>query len=270
MSLISFLPSFYRSFVTKPCQKADFDMAFHTVHFVSFVICLMVTGGTTMRFLIVEDERHLNNVLFDYLVATFEDCEIDQAYRGDDALEKLGQTEYDLVLLDVMLPGADGFQIAKTIRKTSQMPILMLSAYSDEENQLRGYDLGIDEFVKKPYSPKLVMKKIEAILLRTRGKDEGGYETFGILQYQESGRKIVLNGEAIRLSHNEWKLFELLVKNPGILFSRETLLDKVWGYDYDGDVRTVDTHVKRLRQKLKDASTYLETVYKAGYRMNRP
>jgi DNA-binding response OmpR family regulator len=102
----------------------------------------------SMRFLIVEDERHLNNLLFDYLVATFEDCEIDQSYRGDDALEKLAQTEYDLVLLDVMLPGADGFVIAKTIRETSQMPIVMLSAYSDEENQLRGYDLGIDEFVK--------------------------------------------------------------------------------------------------------------------------
>jgi two-component system response regulator VanR len=231
---------------------------------------LDVNGGMAMRFLIVEDERHLNNVLFDYLVATFEDCEIDQTYRGDDALEKLAQTEYDLVLLDVMLPGADGFQIAKTIRATSQMPIVMLSAYSDEENQLRGYDLGIDEFVKKPYSPKLVMKKIEAILLRTRGKDEGGYESFGIVQFQASGRKLLIEGCDVRLSHNEWKLFELFVRNPGILFSRETLLNKIWGYDYDGDVRTVDTHVKRLRQKLKGASEYVETVYKAGYRMNRP
>lgn len=223
-----------------------------------------------MRFLIVEDERHLNNVLFDYLNATYPDCDIDQCLRGDDALEKLAQTEYDLVLLDVMLPGADGFQIAKSIRQTSQMPILMLSAYSDEENQIRGYDLGIDEFVKKPYSPKLVMKKVEAILQRSKSMDEAGLETLGILQFQTSSHKVWIEGEETKLSHNEWMLFELFVRNPGILFSRETLLNKVWGYDYEGDFRTVDTHVKRLRQKLKHAADYIETVYKAGYRLNRP
>lgn len=223
-----------------------------------------------MHFLIVEDERHLNNVLFDYLVATFPDCDIDQCLRGDDALEKLAEAEYDLVLLDVMLPGADGFEIAKTIRASSKMPILMLSAYSDEENQLRGYELGIDEFVKKPYSPKLVMRKVEAILQRTHHSDDSGSETMGIIQYQPISRKVWIGGEEIRLSHNEWKLFELFVRNPGILFSRETLLNKVWGYEYDGDERTVDTHIKRLRQKLKGAADYIETVYKAGYRLNRP
>lgn len=223
-----------------------------------------------MHFLIVEDERHLNNVLFDYLVATFPDCDIDQCLRGDDALEKLAEAEYDLVLLDVMLPGADGFEIAKTIRASSKMPILMLSAYSDEENQLRGYELGIDEFVKKPYSPKLVMRKVEAILQRTHHSDDSGSETMGIIQYQPISRKVWIGGDEIRLSHNEWKLFELFVRNPGILFSRETLLNKVWGYEYDGDERTVDTHIKRLRQKLKGAADYIETVYKAGYRLNRP
>jgi len=223
-----------------------------------------------MHFLIVEDERHLNNVLFDYLVATFPDCDIDQCLRGDDALEKLSETEYDLVLLDVMLPGADGFEIAKAIRASSKMPILMLSAYSDEENQLRGYELGIDEFVKKPFSPKLVMRKVEAILQRTHRSDDTGSETMGIIQFQPVSRKVWIGGEEVRLSHNEWKLFELFVRNPGILFSRETLLNKVWGYEYDGDERTVDTHIKRLRQKLKGAADYIETVYKAGYRLNRP
>jgi two-component system response regulator VanR len=223
-----------------------------------------------MHFMIVEDERHLNNILFDYLVESYPDASIEQVFDGDDALERLRGSCPDMILLDVMLPGADGFMIAREVRATSNVPILMLSAFSDEDNQLRGYDLGIDEFVKKPYSPRLVMKKIDAILQRIRPADETGFETIGNLRFDLARRKLQVAGAEVRLNHNEWKLFELFVRNAGLVMTRETLLDKVWGYDYEGDERTVDTHIRRLRLKLGPASETIETVYKSGYRFQPP
>ncbi|MCK7487387.1 MAG: response regulator transcription factor [Bacillus subtilis] len=221
-----------------------------------------------MRLIIVEDEKQLNDVLFDYLTATFPSAVIDQVFDGDDAMERLIDQTYDLVLLDVMLPGTDGFAIAKSIRATSNTPILMMSAYSDEENQIRGYNLGIDEFVKKPYSPRLVMKKVEAILQRTNATDDLGYETIGVLKVNLTKRKLLVNDVETHLNHNEWELLHVFVHNKGIALSRDTLLTKVWGYDYDGDERTVDTHIKRLRQKLGSAAEYIKTIHKIGYQFS--
>lgn len=222
-----------------------------------------------MRLIIIEDEVHLNDILHDYIQASFEGVIIDQVYDGDDALELLYSNTYDVVLLDVMLPGTDGFAIAKEIRKTSTTPIIMLSAYSDEDNQIRGYNLGIDEFVKKPYSPKLVMKKIEAILNRYQGASPSGLKAYGIIKYDLTSYQLFILDDEIHLNPKEWELFNLFIHNIGVVLSRETIINKICGYDYFGDDRTVDTHIKRLRQKMNQASDYIKTIYKVGYQFSK-
>ena len=218
-----------------------------------------------MKFLIVEDERHLNDILYDYVSDAFLKCQIDQVFSGDKALEKIEENEYDLILLDVMLPKVNGFEICKEIKLTSNTPVIMLSALSDEENQIKGYDLGIDEFVKKPYSPKIVIKKIKAVLSRYQKLIEDEDLNYGVLSYNLGTHHIRIEEEEIVLNKKEWDLFEIFIQNIGHILARETLLNKVWGYDYFGDERTLDTHIKRLRQKLKSAASYIKTIYKTGY-----
>lgn len=221
-----------------------------------------------MKFLIVEDEKHLNDLLNDYILDRFSDASVDQIYDGFEALKVLDQNKYDLVLLDVMLPNIDGFDICKHIRKESKVPIIMLSALNDEENQIKGYDLGIDEYIPKPYSPKLVIKKIEAVLTRY-GLNSNNETEYGIISYNLDEHKILINNIEVSLNKKEWDLFNLFITNKGRVFSREALLDKVWGYDFTGFDRTVDTHIKRLRQKLGNASSYIKTVFKEGYKFEK-
>ncbi len=221
-----------------------------------------------MRILIVEDERHLNDLLYDYILDQYTHAQIDQIYDGFDAIKVIDENKYDLVLLDVMLPNIDGFDICKHLRKKSKNPVIMLSALNDEENQLKGYDLGIDEYIPKPYSPKLVIKKIEAVLTRY-GMNSNTLMEYGVIQYNLEEHKIIIDNENISLNKKEWDLFTLFVTNKGRVFSREALLDKVWGYDFTGFDRTVDTHIKRLRQKLKTASNYIKTVFKEGYKFEK-
>ncbi len=220
-----------------------------------------------MHVLIVEDETHLNDVLYDYITDAFPQATIDQAKDGETALALCDENDYayDVYLLDVMLPGIDGFDVCKQIRKKSDDAVLMLSALSDEENQLKGYELGIDEFVKKPYSPKLVTRKIKAVLSRVK-KQNHALNTFGDLTYDLERREIFINDEPIALNKKEWDLFAIFVKNKGIVLERETLLNKVWGYDYYGDERTLDTHIKRLRQKLGPAKKHIKTIHRVGYK----
>lgn len=221
-----------------------------------------------MKILIVEDERHLNDLLFDYIKDKYSTAKIDQCFDGFHALELLSENEFDLVLLDVMLPNVNGFDICKSLRKTSQTPVIMLSALNDEENQLKGYDLGIDEYIPKPYSPKLVVKKIEAVLARY-GIVDNKLISYGLIQYNTLEHKIVIEAKEVTLNKKEWDLFTLFVNNKGRVFSREVLLDKVWGYDFTGFDRTVDTHIKRLRQKLGTTSGYIKTVFKEGYKFEK-
>ncbi len=222
-----------------------------------------------MRFLIVEDEKHLNDLLYDYVLDKYEDATIDQVFDGLEALIKIGQNAYDLVLLDVMLPNVGGFEICKKLRENTNTPVIMLSALSDEENQLKGYELGIDEYVTKPYSPKLVIKKIEAVLARYSNEDQKEIHEYGIIKYNLDNYIVEINDEPIELNKKEWDLFTLFINNKARVFSREDLLNKVWGYDYYGDFRTVDTHIKRLRQKLKAASPYIKTIFKSGYKFEK-
>lgn len=222
-----------------------------------------------MRILIVEDEKHLNDLLLDYTKDHYPHAEIIQLYDGFDALIAVQEETFDIVLLDVMLPHVDGFDICKKLRETSKTPVIMLSALSDEDNQIKGYNLGIDEYIPKPYSPKLVIKKIDAVLARYHGTETQEFLEYGIIQYNLSNHSIKVENQPIELNKKEWDLFTLFVSNPGHLFSRDDLLNKVWGFDYFGDSRTVDTHIKRLRQKLNNASSYIKTIFKAGYKFEK-
>ena len=184
-------------------------------------------------------------------------------------LSKINEFEYDLILLDVMLPHVGGFDICKKVRENSKVPIIMMSALSDEDNQIKGYNLGIDEYITKPYSPKLVIKKIEAVLARYENSAPDSINKYGIIEYNIEKYKILVDNQEIKLNKKEWDLFVLFINNIGRAFTREDLLSMVWGYDYFGYERTVDTHIKRLRQKLKAASPYIKTVYKLGYKFEK-
>lgn len=222
-----------------------------------------------MRVLIVEDEKDLNDLLNDYICDAYKDVKIDQVYDGIVALDRISNNTYDLVLLDVMLPHMSGFEICKKLREKSDVPVMMLSALSDEENQLKGYNLGIDDYVTKPYSPKIVLKKIASVLSRYDHQSPDEINTYGIIKYNFDKFMITINDNPIELNKKEWELFTLFITHVGRVFTREELLNLVWGYDYFGYERTVDTHIKRLRQKLLDASDYVKTVYKTGYKFEK-
>lgn len=222
-----------------------------------------------MNILIVEDEKNLNDLLYDYISESFKHANIKQVYDGIVALNTINNESFDLILLDVMLPHMNGFEICKKLRETKSTPVIMLSALSDEENQLKGYNLGIDEYVTKPYSPKIVIKKIESVLSRYENKTPEELSTYGLISYNIKNFKISVNHVQIELNKKEWELFNLFITHIGRVFTREELLNLIWGYDYFGYERTVDTHIKRLRQKLLGASDYIKTVYKSGYKFEK-
>ena len=222
-----------------------------------------------MNILIVEDEKHLNDLLHDYVKDAYPDAVIHQVYDGLSALNRVSVEVYDLILLDVMLPHMGGFEVCKKIRESSDVPIIMLSALNDEENQIKGYNLGIDEYVTKPYSPKLVIKKIEAVLARYEHTTPEEMSKYGVIEYNLTKYKITVEQQIVELNKKEWELFTLFINNIGRMYTREDLLNLVWGFDYFGYERTVDTHIKRLRQKLGAASSYVRTVYKSGYKFEK-
>ncbi|HKL61181.1 MAG TPA: response regulator transcription factor [Acholeplasma sp.] len=223
-----------------------------------------------MRILIVEDEVHLNDLLHDYLIDAFKDAKITQVYDGFKALDIISHESFELVLLDVMLPHINGFDLLKKVKSLNpKTAALMLSSLNDEESQLKGYELGADEYVTKPYSPKLVIKKVLAILSRYTGDTIKSMSSYGIMSYNFSNYELLIDGEVIILNKKEWALLQLFLNNIGRVFSREDLLNLIWGYDYYGYDRTVDTHIKRLRQKLGPASAYIKTIYKSGYKFEK-
>ncbi|HCB67102.1 MAG TPA: DNA-binding response regulator [Acholeplasmataceae bacterium] len=226
-------------------------------------------GRGIVNILIVEDEKHLNDLLHDYVKDAYPDAVIHQVYDGLSALNRVSVEVYDLILLDVMLPHMGGFEVCKKIRESSSVPIIMLSALNDEENQIKGYNLGIDEYVTKPYSPKLVIKKIEAVLARYEHTTPEEMLKYGVIEYNLTKYKITVDQQIVELNKKEWELFTLFINNIGRMYTREDLLNLVWGFDYFGYERTVDTHIKRLRQKLGSASSYVRTVYKSGYKFEK-
>ncbi|MDP4179166.1 MAG: response regulator transcription factor [Bacillota bacterium] len=217
--------------------------------------------------LIAEDEGRMRELISDYLKR--EGLNIIEASDGEEALEKFNNEHIDLIILDIMMPKLDGFSVCRTIRKTSNVYIIILTAKEEEYDKLLGYELGADDYVTKPFSPKVLVAKTKALLKRTDetiSTIEGVTEIKGV-SVNELSHSVTVDGEEIDLSPKEYDLLLYLMKNKGIVLSRDSLLNKVWGFDYFGDLRTVDTHIKRLRQKLQNKSDIISTVRGSGYKL---
>lgn len=216
--------------------------------------------------LIAEDEPKLRQVLCDYFHSKGD--RVTEAENGMQALELSRKWNFDAVLLDIMMPGLDGFSICRSLRRHSNVPILFLTALSAEEDKLWGYELGADDYITKPFSLAVLYAKVTALIRRRRGDMlTGDRLTAGGISLQLSARRVYVRGREVRLTPKEYALLECLMRNQGLVLSREQLLVQCWGYDYEGESRAVDTHMKRLREKLGDCAGYIQTVIKAGYRL---
>lgn len=218
------------------------------------------------KVLIVEDEELMREVIKDY----FEDggFEVTECGDGLEALELADDYDYDIILLDIMIPGVDGFSVCRRLRKTKDVPIIMITARSDEEDRLLGYELGADDYVTKPFSPKVLLAKSVALLNRVHGTVVGDDDVISLcgIVVNRVSHTVSVDGDYIELTPKEFDLLYFLMINRGRVLSRDTLLSKVWGYDYFGDLRTVDTHIKKLRSKLGEKSGHIKTLIKAGYK----
>jgi len=218
------------------------------------------------KVLIVEDEEKLRDVLCDYFISR-QDVPAG-AKDGVQALELLEEQDFDAVLLDIMMPGLDGFSVCRAVRRKSDVPIVFLTALSDEDDKLKGYELGADDYITKPFTMSVLYAKVSALIKRSRGSMMTGDRLeAGEVSLQISTRRVWAGGCEISLTPKEYALLECLMKNRGIVMSREQLLVKCWGYDYEGESRAVDTHIKRLREKLGDHADIIKTVIKAGYKL---
>ncbi|MGL5634477.1 MAG: response regulator transcription factor [Sarcina sp.] len=215
--------------------------------------------------LIVEDELRIRILLRDYLKK--DGFIVIEASDGEEALKSFSETNIDLVILDIMMPKIDGFEVCKTIRSVSNIPIILLTAREEEEDKLLGYELGADDYVTKPFSPKVLVAKVKALLKRTETDNiNKNLSNFNGLKINKLSHEVLLDGRELSLSPKEYDLLLYLTSNKGIALSRDKILDNVWGYDYFGDIRTVDTNIKRLREKLLHKSSYITTVRGSGYK----
>ena len=213
--------------------------------------------------LIVEDEQAMQAILAEYMGNGGHTCFT--ASDGVDALSILKNHPMDLMILDVMMPHLDGFSVCKLARELSSMPIIMLTARGDEEDKLKGYDYGADDYMTKPFSPKVLLAKVNALLRRASPAPAGTIYA-GKISLQPNAHRACLDGQALTLTHKEYALLAFLMANPGQVFSREQLLNRVWGYDFQGSTRTVDTHIKTLRQKLGEEGRHIVTLIRSGYK----
>ena len=220
-----------------------------------------IKGGLTMdklKILVVDDEQRMRKLVRDFLVK--QNFEVMEAGDGEEAVDLFyANKDIALIILDVMMPKMDGWQVCREIRKYSQVPIIMLTAKSDEKDELQGFDLGVDEYVSKPFSPKILLARVEAILRRTNSL-EGG------IVLNQAAHEVKIDGKNIELSYKEFELLTYFINNQGVALSRERILNNVWNYDYLGDARTIDTHVKKLRSKLGDKGEYIKTIWGLGYK----
>ena len=219
------------------------------------------------KLLIADDEENIREVVREY--AEFSGYEIDEAGDGMEAVSMCRERDYDLVILDIMMPKLDGFSACKEIRKTKDVPIIMMSARSEEYDKLFGFELGIDDYVTKPFSPKELMARVQAVLARTgasRKEKDSGVLKFDGLEIDMPGRSVAVDGEKIDLTPKEYDLLFYLVRNKNIALSRDKLLQDVWGYDFFGDDRTIDTHIKNLRNNLGPYREMIVTLRGVGYK----
>lgn len=213
-----------------------------------------------MKVLLIEDEKLIRMFIVEYF--SKQGAKVVEASDGYEGLSLLDNS-FDIVLLDIMMPGIDGYEVCKLIRQKSEVPILFISALSEDENKLKGYELGADDFISKPFTPSLLYAKCSALLKRLKKESQSFDE--GIIHIDVDTHEVSVNGQPIQLSHKEYLLLIYFIENKRKILSRDQLLDHIWGYDYYGDQRIVDTYVKKLRKKLLEAASYIQTVVKIGY-----
>ena len=222
------------------------------------------------KLLIVDDEMHIRDLVQKY--ATFENYESETAENGLEAIEKVKHNDFDIIIMDIMMPKMDGYTACREIKKIKDIPFIMLSARGEEYDKLIGFDLGIDDYVTKPFSPKELMRRVNAVLARaTHKNNQESATTNEVWQYKNlkidySAHIVTINNEKIDLTPKEYELLVYLIKNQNIAVRREQLLEKVWGYDYYGDDRTLDTHMKSLRKKIGEYANCIITIRRVGYR----
>ena len=218
-----------------------------------------------VKILVVDDESRMRKLVRDFLVK--QDFEVLEAGDGEAALDVFYQEKnIALIILDVMMPKMNGWEVCKEIRENSKVPIIMLTAKGDESDELLGFELGVDEYISKPFSPKILVARVEAILRRSNKLMEGqAVETGGIV-IDKAAHLVTVDGQRIELSYKEFELLSYFVENQGIALSREKILNHVWNYDYFGDARTIDTHVKKLRSKMGAKGDYIKTIWGMGYK----
>lgn len=217
------------------------------------------------KILVVDDESRMRKLVKDFLVR--------QGYTVLEAADGMETMDYfyedkdiALIILDVMMPKMDGWQVCREIRMHSKVPIIMLTARSEERDELQGFDLGVDEYISKPFSPKILVARVEAILRRTQGSGNTDEISAGGIVVDKAAHTVMSDGSPVDLSFKEFELLTYFIENQGIALSREKILNNVWNYDYFGDARTIDTHVKKLRSKLGDKGEYIKTIWGMGYK----
>ena len=217
------------------------------------------------RILVVDDESRMRKLVKDFL--TKKNFQVLEAGNGEEAMDIFyEEKDIALIILDVMMPKMDGWEVCREIRKNSKVPIIMLTARSDERDELLGFDLGVDEYISKPFSPKILVARVEAILRRTGQNNPEDVISAGGIVIDKAAHLATVDGKPMELSFKEFELLTYFLENQGIALSREKILNSVWNYDYFGDARTIDTHVKKLRSKMGDKGEYIKTVWGMGYK----
>ena len=217
---------------------------------------------SNIQILVVDDESRMRKLVKDFLQR--EGYSVLEAGDGMEAMDIFYEQKIDLVILDVMMPRMDGWQTCREIRRDSTVPIIMLTAKSDERDELQGFELGVDEYISKPFSPKILVARVGALLKRIYGTDAEEKMEAGGIELDKAAHQVQVDGKSIDLSYKEFELLTYFLENQGIALSREKILNNVWNYDYFGDARTIDTHVKKLRNKLGDKGNYIKTIWGMG------
>ena len=219
----------------------------------------------SLKILVVDDESRMRKLVKDFL--TKKGFTVIEAGDGEEAVDKFFEVkDIALIILDVMMPKMDGWQVCREIRQYSKVPIIMLSAKSDEKDELQGFDLGVDEYITKPFSPKILVARVEAILRRSNVLAADDTMEAGGIELNKAAHEVLIDGKSVELSYKEFELLAYFMSNQGVALSRERILNNVWNYDYFGDARTIDTHVKKLRSKLGAKGEYIKTIWGMGYK----
>lgn len=218
-----------------------------------------------MKILVVDDESRMRKLVHDFLARN--NYDVIEAANGEEALDIFYEDkDIALIILDVMMPKMDGWEVCAEIRRNSKVPIIMLTAKGEERDELQGFELGVDEYSSKPFSPKILTARVDAIIRRVYSKDAGEIIEIGGIEMDKSAHVVKIDGQKIDLSFKEFELLEYFIDNKGIALSREKILNNVWNYDYFGDARTIDTHVKKLRKKMGEKGEYIKTIWGMGYK----